>query len=145
MDMPRSIIDMGWIPLLYFTVIKCRDHYLRGQAIHLLGSSSHREGIWDGRIASCVVRKVVEVEERDFYTGIGVDGDSSFDSPSQPQNSRFPILPQSYRLREVEMVLVGSPMDRILLFCRREQEGVDCRVLVSEYDVGLQRWADVID
>ena len=63
LDMHRSILDLGWIPLLYFAATKCRVPRLRREALSLLGRTSHREGIWDARIASLVARRVVEVEE----------------------------------------------------------------------------------
>lgn len=34
--------------------------------VSLLQSSSHREEIWDSKIAACLARRVMELEERDF-------------------------------------------------------------------------------
>lgn len=144
LDMPKSIIDMGWIPPLYFTATKCRDHWIRRQALELLESGSHREGIWDSRITSWVARKVVDMEERVLFAGFGLEDYLSLGGKLNPRVSRLPTLPLSYRLREVEMVLLGSPMDRIQLFGKEEREGDGCRVLLSEYDVGLQCWTDRI-
>ena len=140
-DMSRSIIDMGWIPPLYYTAIKCRVHRLRVHAIRLLESTSHREGIWDAKAVACVARKVMEVEERGFYKGVADD----FPLASIPllQDLSLPVLPEEYRMRDVEIVLSGAPLDRILLFCKRKEgDGGDCRVLVAEYDVYLRRWTD---
>ncbi|KAM0281405.1 hypothetical protein ACHAQH_003527 [Verticillium albo-atrum] len=58
MDMSRSIVDMGWIPPLYFTAVKCRVHRVRLQAVRLLESTFHREGLWDSRVAACIARKM---------------------------------------------------------------------------------------
>ena len=124
MDMSRSIIDMGWIPALYY---EC---------------TSHKEGIWDSKIAACVARKVIEIEERDFYKDVDTAGDFPLPSSPRPQDLSLPILPVSYRIREVEVLLSGAPMDKILLFCKQKQEGIDCRVLLSEYNVHSQRWID---
>ncbi len=141
-DMSSSIIDMGWIPPLYFAVVKCRVHRIRLQAIKLLESSTHREGFWDSRTAACVARKVMETEERDFYKDIDTADDFSLPSSPSPQDLSLPALPESYRIRDVEVVLSSEPLDRILLFCKQEQEGVDCRVLLSEYNVHLRCWID---
>lgn len=64
LNMAHSVVDLGWIPPLYYTALKCRSYGLRMRAVELLEGASHREGIWDSRIASVVARRVVEVEER---------------------------------------------------------------------------------
>jgi hypothetical protein len=60
------ITDLGWIPPLYYTALKCQIHRIRLQAIKMLGYTSHREGIWDAKIAASVARKVMEIEEKDL-------------------------------------------------------------------------------
>ena len=142
MDMSSSVVDLGWMPLLYYAAVKCRVHRIRLQAIRLLELTSHREGIWDAKTAACVARKVMEIEERDFYKDVDTADDFPLPSSPRPQDLSLPTLPESYRIREVEVVLSGAPMDKILLFCKQEQEGIDCRVLISEYNVHLQRWID---
>jgi hypothetical protein len=142
MDMSRSVVDMGWIPPLYYAAVKCRVHRIRLQAIRLLESTSHREGIWDAKTAACVTRKVMEIEERDFYKDVDTADDFPLPSSPRPQDLSLPTLPESYRIREVEVVLLGAPMDKVLLFCKQKQEGLDCRVLISEYNVHLQHWID---
>lgn len=141
-DMSRSVIDVGWIPPLYYTAVKCRVHRLRLQAIKLLESSSHREGIWDSKTAACVARKVMATEERNFYQGFDTNDSFPICSLSSAQDLVLPALPDSHRLREVEIVLSGAPMDKILLFCKRREQGTPSRVLISTYHVGLQRWIE---
>ncbi|RMJ04782.1 hypothetical protein CDV36_014548 [Fusarium kuroshium] len=142
MYMPRSIIDIGWIAPLYFTAVKCRIHRIRLQAIKLLPCSGHREGIWDSSIAACVARKVMEMEEGDFYQGLDLGDDFAMDTLPRPQDLALPLIPESRRLNEVELELSGAPMDRMLLFCKQRQHGVRRRVLVSQYSVLLQLWVD---
>ncbi|KAF7559870.1 hypothetical protein G7046_g4293 [Stylonectria norvegica] len=142
MDMSRSIIDLGWIFPLYYTATKCRVHRVRHQAVRLLASTTHREGMWDSRTVACVARKVVEMEERDFYGDLDKADDFPLLSPPSAKDLMTESLPESYRIREVEVVLAGAPMDHILLFCKKLRNGIDCRVLLSEYDVPSQRWVD---
>ena len=142
MDMSRSVVDMGWIPLIYYAAVKCRVHRIRLQAIRLLESTSHREGIWDATTAACVARKVMEIEERDFYKDVDTADNFPLPSSPRPRDLSLPTLPESYRIHEVAVVLSGAPVDKILLFCKQKQEGIDCRVLISEYNVHLQRWVD---
>ncbi|TVY80464.1 hypothetical protein LSUE1_G004428 [Lachnellula suecica] len=66
-NMSKSVMDMGWNAPLYFVAVKCRVHQIRLQAVQLLESAFHREGIWDSRVTACVSRRIMEVEERDFY------------------------------------------------------------------------------
>ncbi|KAF2234868.1 hypothetical protein EV356DRAFT_566801 [Viridothelium virens] len=58
-----AVVEMGWIPPLYYTAIKCRVPHLRRRALALLGSSLHREGIWAAGIVGPVARRVMEMEE----------------------------------------------------------------------------------
>ncbi|OBT68974.1 hypothetical protein VE03_01433 [Pseudogymnoascus sp. 23342-1-I1] len=62
-DPPGFTADMGFIPLLFFVVLKCRFGRIRGEALELLGGAPHREGLWDGVMAGGVGRRVVEIEE----------------------------------------------------------------------------------
>ncbi|KAF2807002.1 uncharacterized protein BDZ99DRAFT_448691 [Mytilinidion resinicola] len=141
-NMTSTIIDVGWIPPLYYTAIKCRVHPLRLRAIRLLEQTSHREGLWDCITAACVTRKIMEVEERGFYDGMVIGDEAEILSGLDGRDFELPILPEEHRLRELEVSLEGSPMDKILVFCRGRKGEGDERVLVSEYDVSLGRWRD---
>ncbi|KAI5456477.1 hypothetical protein BGZ63DRAFT_325817, partial [Mariannaea sp. PMI_226] len=59
----QSIADIGWIPPLYYTALKCRDRTIRIQAIDLLRFVPHREGIWDSTMAASIAEKVMAIEE----------------------------------------------------------------------------------
>ncbi|CAM1501319.1 Fc.00g104810.m01.CDS01 [Cosmosporella sp. VM-42] len=141
-DMTRSIIDMGWVPPLYFIAVKCRVHRIRLQAVRLLETTSHREGLWDARMAACVARKVLELEEKEFYKDLEVPEDFLFSRPPRLQDLSEATLPESNRIRELEVVMSGAPMDRVLLFCKQKQQGIDRRVLLSEYSMSSQFWID---
>jgi len=141
-DMHRSVIDVGWIPPLFFVATKCRVHRIRLQAIKLLESASHREGTWDATAMSRAARKLMELEEGDFYQNVSTVDDFVITQPPVPQELLLPMLPLERRIREAEVVLPGAPMDKILLYCKQEREGVDSRVPLSEYDVSSQSWTD---
>ncbi|CAF3571781.1 unnamed protein product [Fusarium graminearum] len=140
--MPRSIIDLGWLPALYFTAVKCRVHRIRIEALKLLRTSPHREGIWDAHIVACVAKKVIELEEGDFYEGIDLDDDFPLNTSMRDQDFQIPLLPKYRRLSEIETELLGAPMDKIRLYGKREQAGINRRVLLSEYSVSEQTWND---
>jgi hypothetical protein len=123
MDMSRSLVDIGWIPPLYYTALKCRIHRVRIQAIRLLETTSHREGIWDSKIAACVARKVMEIEEGDFYREFDGFDDFSLDSSPELRKSSLPTLPQSCRMHEVKVILSDGPADSVLLCYRKQTSG----------------------
>jgi hypothetical protein len=62
-DLSGMISDLGWIPPLFYTALKCRIHRIRLHAIKLLRSISRREGVWDSNLAASVAEKVMEIEE----------------------------------------------------------------------------------
>jgi hypothetical protein len=135
----KTVVDMGWIPPLYYTAVKCRNHRIRLQAIKLLESTgeNHQEGIWDSAIAACVARKVMEVEERNFYGDLGIDDEFAFDSAPKERDFLLPALPEEYHIRDVQ---VGLPRDRmgkiVLSFCQEEKK---CS---WEYDLVSNCWID---
>jgi hypothetical protein len=142
LNMSRSIVDIGWIPPLYYTALKCRIHRVRLQAIRLLESTSHREGIWDAKISACVARKVMKIEEGDFYKGTEIDDDFPLSNAPRLEDLSLPTLPQSYRIHEVHVVLPDSRMDNTFLFYRQKQTNGDWKVLSKEYQILSQRWID---
>ena len=113
-DMSRSIIDLGWIPPLFYTATKCRVRRIRLQAIRLLESAPHREGIWDARILVRVARRVMELEENDVCTDDD-DPISAFALDSRPreQDLALPTVPESRRIREV-VISFSDESDRMV-------------------------------
>lgn len=62
--------EMGIIPSLYFTVLKCRDPKLRREAIQLLGLARPRkEGLWDAGALQTIAQRVIEMEEDKMLEG----------------------------------------------------------------------------
>lgn len=142
MGISRSIVDVGWIPPLYYTALKCRIHRLRYHAIRLIEAAFHREGIWDSKIAACVARKVMEIEERDFYKDVDNVDDFQLSSSPELSDLSLPTLPYSYRVQEVKVVLPNSPTDSVLLFYRQKQTSGESTVFVKEFDLNRQCWGD---
>ncbi|OQE30865.1 hypothetical protein PENFLA_c002G09023 [Penicillium flavigenum] len=62
-------IEMGYIPPVYYTALKCRVPRIRRQAVRALRAAPHREGVWNGSILADVLEEVIRVEEGDFYAG----------------------------------------------------------------------------
>ncbi|KAJ9227401.1 transcriptional regulator family: Fungal Specific TF [Paecilomyces variotii] len=55
--------EMGIIPPLYYTALKCREPILRRKAINLISSYHRREGMWEGILYAKVAEFVMAMEE----------------------------------------------------------------------------------
>jgi hypothetical protein len=139
-NMSRSIIDIGWIPPLYYIAIKCRVHRIRLQAVRLLEVTFHREGMWDSQIAGVVARRIMEIEERDFYQGMDVDAEFLTSSYPEPSDLSLPLLPTCHRIPRVEVVLLGEPLEKVVLLCEQKIGGQQSKICLGQYHVELERW-----
>ncbi|GAQ09951.1 hypothetical protein ALT_7272 [Aspergillus lentulus] len=137
--MSRSIGDLGWIAPLYYTAIKCRVHRFRLHAIRLLEGSFHREGFWDSQILAFVARKVMEIEEGDFYLLLDAVDDFELHCPPGQEDMLFPPLPESCRLSDVEVSLLGDPVSAISILCNPSRHRTDRKMCVASYEVAFDR------
>lgn len=137
----RSIADMGWIPPLYYTGIKCRDHETRLQAINLLGLTSHREGIWHAMTAANVARKVMEIEEGDFYKGFAPALQLRAGTSLRRQGLYLPQLPDSHKAHDIQVVPSEEHANRVTL-SYRQRDGSKWSYTITEYDPVLECWFD---
>lgn len=55
--------DLGVIPPLYIAASRCRDPSIRRDAIGILRSLRHREGIWDSMISEQIAEHIMAIEE----------------------------------------------------------------------------------
>ena len=136
------VADMGWIPPLYYTAVKCRNHRVRNQAIKLLASVSSKEGIWDALLTVSIAREVIRIEERQFYKENKPLDDFPFDSRPEEKDLALPVLPESYRIHDVQVVLPDSPLEKTVLTCRRRHEDGSWEVLERQYDALSKCWTD---
>ncbi|KAF1996370.1 hypothetical protein P154DRAFT_443552 [Amniculicola lignicola CBS 123094] len=138
-EMSHSIADMGWIAPLYYTAVKCRNHRVRLQAIRLIESDVHKEGIWDAELATSVAREVMRMEEGDFYehTCIVLDDDFPIDQVPGETDLAFPILPETSRLHDVRVELPNFNARNIKLIGRTSGQNIE---ILREYDVASGQW-----
>lgn len=139
----RSIIDLGCIAPLHYTALKCRVHRIRVHAVRLLETLLHKEGIWDPRVSALIARKVIEIEERDFYKKLHIDDDFSLFSRPSAEDLSLPRIPLSNRIHDVEITTLGDPMEKVSLVCKLEPDGADSRRYGGEYNFASQCWMDV--
>ena len=139
-DLSGSITDLGWIPPLYYTALKCRNHRVRLQAVRLLGVTTHREGIWDAKISASVARKVMELEERDFYNHVSLADDFNLRSYPEKRDLSLTALPEEYRIQEVQVVLPDEATGKVTLLYKQRQDDGLWTVRKTEYDSICQSW-----
>ncbi|KAL2222834.1 hypothetical protein M432DRAFT_23701 [Thermoascus aurantiacus ATCC 26904] len=122
------IVDMGIIPPLCYTAIKCRVPSTRRQAIDVLTTSPHREAMWDGAIVAAIAEQVIALEEGDFFRK-----DSSSSLPpvltrggkpqpsSQSWGSGSSSLPEAYRFEDVQVIMQDGTRNKGRIICRRRR------------------------
>ena len=133
-----SSVGMGWIPPLYFTAIKCRQHRLRIHAIRLLTMNFHKEGVWDSQLAGSIAHEVMEVEEGDYYKDFDVDDSFPLSVAPCAENLTLPVLPLAYRVHRLEVQLPSEYQDKVKLACWRRKEDGSWVSIAKEFDV----WRD---
>lgn len=90
-DLPDSAafsLDVGIIPILYWTVLKCRHPETRRRALALLSSLKHREGPWSGPTAARCGAKIMRLEE-ETATAASTIGASVMEASDIPEAARL--------------------------------------------------------
>jgi hypothetical protein len=144
-SMSRSVIDMGWIPPLYYTVLNCRIHRVRLHAMRLLEASSHREGISDAKVAACVARKVMELEERELGIEKGEDEFDLFKAPGV-EGLDWDLMGRDLkgvrRVSDLKVTLPDGPEESVFLSFRQKGGSGEWEGVELEYRVLEQCWVD---
>lgn len=63
---PRFSLEVGIVPPLHVTAMKCRDPIVRRKAVDLLFLSPRQEGMWDGILTARLGKWVIACEEKDL-------------------------------------------------------------------------------
>lgn len=83
---PSFSFEMGIVPPLYWTAIKCRHHAVRWRAIELMRLSQRREGLWDSDLDARAATRVIGTEEQ------GVQFEDIGDEEEQASAARMSVL-----------------------------------------------------
>jgi hypothetical protein len=126
--------DVGWIPPLYYTALKCRSHRSRSHAIHLLRSVPHKEGVWDSWLAATVADKVRQLEEHGTAHELFSEADFALEDVSQP-----PFFPETNFYCDVQVDLPED--DNVGITCRKRIDGQIFDVIRCTFDG--EKWDDV--
>jgi hypothetical protein len=115
----ETTCDMGWIPPLYYTALKCRVHRIRLHAVRLLQSTTHREGVWDSTLTARIATKVMQLEERGMRSDTIIGDDFALDEVPCGRTLRI-VVPESDLFGEVEVDLHEE--NKVTITCRRYQD-----------------------
>lgn len=134
---PNSTSDIGWIPLLFFTALKCRNHRIRHQAVALVAGSSHKEGPFSSLLSVIIARKVIEIEEGTFY---GYLNSAAIDRVAMPTSDELSSssLPEQRRLKNLQIRLPDDREGRIELIASREGYEIS-----TKYELTSRCWSEV--
>ncbi|RDW63636.1 hypothetical protein BP6252_11181 [Coleophoma cylindrospora] len=133
----HSTADIGWIPPLYYTALKCRVHRIRVHAVKILGSDWHKEGIWDSKLAESVLREAIEIEEGEFYQDCRIDDNFPISEVPKAHDLTLPVLPDYYRTSDVTVVLPNDPSEKAELVCRRQRGDGNWELISRRLDATL--------
>ncbi|KAK3322734.1 hypothetical protein B0H66DRAFT_515380 [Apodospora peruviana] len=127
-------VDMGFIPPLYYLALKCRVPKFRRYAIRFLEAAPHREGVWDGNVAAAVARRIMDVEEDGFYSGLCSSLDGHVDD-------YLGLCTGDRRLKgdDVPLVPGGRRIGKDVAVRLPERLG-DGRVEIAYYMPGARSW-----
>lgn len=139
----KFTFSMGFCPLLYFVVLKCRHLKLRLAALSLMELlSCQREALWDYRIMSAVGVRIIEIEHDIRITPNDVRGWEALDESMQvpPKDS------QRIRDNELEPDMhmsadgdTSMAQRKILFLLPRTGGGVEVRYDQINLDNGASR------
>ncbi|KAK5994297.1 hypothetical protein PT974_04770 [Cladobotryum mycophilum] len=142
--------DMGIIPLLTFTALKCRNPFIRRKAAQSMASVRHQEGMWEGTVAAAAVAKIINLEERGFFsnilntyiedTGLGQE----FTGYLRCANIvALPALPVDYRFAMVQVTLEGGEGNktRVVYKCRRLETTLEAEHDVNDSKEIIKGWS----
>jgi hypothetical protein len=71
----------------------------------------------------------MEIEERDFYGNVDTGNDFLLSSLPTPRDLSSPTIPQSYRIREVQVDLPNGPMEDVSLCYQQQQTTGELKVV----------------
>ncbi|KAM6485590.1 hypothetical protein HDV62DRAFT_257856 [Trichoderma sp. SZMC 28011] len=108
---PRVTLELGIIPALYYTALKCRDPILRRQAAKLLMVAPYSEGIWHSVVVARAALAIIELEEDNYFNGINFSSNPLLETRNA-ETIGLPTLPVHFRFRHVSLVLSAESRTR---------------------------------
>lgn len=143
----QSTADMGWIPPLYYTALKCRVRRVRLHALRFLGFKPHKEGIWDNELTAIIAREVIRLDEGDGDDVRGsirsiTDLNVTVEVPTEEEVLSIPTVPDTRRLHDFRMRLPDDVAGKITITYRQGSRSSGASLCSREYNLVKKRWKD---
>ncbi|KAK1851222.1 C6 zinc finger domain protein [Colletotrichum chrysophilum] len=135
--------DMGVIPPLYFVGLKCRNPYIRRQAIRVLATDEHQEGIWDAPMAAAIASEVMRLEEANFYDDLffkSCDAASTAPKKCKSGTPVPPILPENCRVRDIQVHLPDGAADDLVMSGKSMRSNGSLESFTRRFNVKDKIW-----
>ena len=118
--------EMGTMPVVYLTALKCRCPRARRQAVHLLSIlRPRREGLWDSRQLIKIANRVIKLEE------VGTRTSATANKVECGQSLRESWPGEEYRVHGVRILAGHSNGERIQTIEMTTRVGGDWNVLTE--------------
>ncbi|KAK5700096.1 hypothetical protein LTR97_006231 [Elasticomyces elasticus] len=141
-DSTNNVVDMGWIPPLFFTATKCRVPHIRFQAIRLLERSPHCEGAWVATTIAAIARKIMQMEDPKSYHRLHKDVDFAWEALPVAEECESGILEEGRIIHESQVILPDDPLGAVVVRCERRKTSGEWECVEITYDVVDERWND---
>ncbi|KAH8683822.1 hypothetical protein BGZ61DRAFT_356697 [Ilyonectria robusta] len=114
--------DMGIVPPLYYTALKCRDPRMRRDALSILETETHQEGIWDGPTAALIAAEVIRLEETPYPEQDEIHDEDRVTNGRRNSTSSESGFPRLWRISDIQVEPPHSPEMELVIVCRRKLE-----------------------
>lgn len=112
-------MDMGFIPPLFYTAVKCREPNIRRIAIDLLRKTPHVEGAWDGMLATTIARRIMDEEEIGMYDVYFPDSADTHHYKHDGLSASLPVVPVSARFSNVAVTIHPQVRSKVTIIVER--------------------------
>ncbi|KAK3622969.1 hypothetical protein LTR56_018801 [Elasticomyces elasticus] len=141
-DSTNNVVDMGWIPPLFFTATKCRVPHIRFQAIRLLERSPHCEGAWVATTIAAIARKIMQMEDPISYDRLHKDVDFAWEALPVAEECESGVLEEGRMIHELQVILPDDPLGAVVVRCERRKTSGEWECVEITYDVVDGCWID---
>ncbi|KAJ5225202.1 hypothetical protein N7468_006427 [Penicillium chermesinum] len=114
-------VESGFIPPIYYTTLKCRDPGIRRQAIAILRSVPHREGVWNGPLLADIAEQLMKMEEAGVYDNDPTVNDRIAFQDPPAKDLPPPKVKKEMRVSDVSVILPDRvDGDTFMRYSKRE-------------------------
>ncbi|KAF2654650.1 hypothetical protein K491DRAFT_679466 [Lophiostoma macrostomum CBS 122681] len=138
---PGSLVDVAWIPALFYIAIKCRFLRVRLHAIKLLEYTNHREGFWDSRSSAQIAREMIRLEERNYPDHPAASEDFDLYSMPLQEELAWETPTEVQRVHDVNIKLPNDEDESYKISYRKRQADGSWQGFQRYYNPNTEKWS----